>query len=129
MRIVINGTLPGLNEYTKANRANRYLGAKMKREAEDVVRFHLIQQARGKKVTSPVRLHFTWLEPTRRRDPDNIASAKKYILDAFVRSGLLPNDTQRWVKGFTDDFGVDRDHPRIEVEIREEGKDAKSKHL
>lgn len=128
MRIVINGTLPGLNEYTRANRTNPYAGAKMKREAEDVVRFHLIQQARGKKITSPVRLYFTWYEPTRRRDPDNVASAKKYILDAFVRAGLLPNDTQRWIKGFQDDFGVDRDHPRIEIEIREEGEDAKSEH-
>lgn len=119
MRIVINGTLPGLNAYTRANRTNRYLGARMKREAEDVVRFELLRQARGVKIKTPIRLSFTWIEPTRRRDPDNIASGKKYILDAFVKSGLLPNDSQKWIKGFSDSFEVDKEHPRIEIEISE----------
>lgn len=36
-KLVIHGTLPGLNEYIEAERTNRHLGAKMKRQSQQVV--------------------------------------------------------------------------------------------
>lgn len=50
---------------------------------------------------------------------DNIAFAKKFILDALVKKGVLKDDGWKWVKGFTDEFFVDKKNPRVEVEMEE----------
>lgn len=52
----------------------------------------------------PIRIHFHWIEENKRRDYDNIAFAKKFILDSLQKNGKLPNDNRKWVKGFSDDF-------------------------
>ena len=67
----------------------------------------------------PVVVSIEWYEPNRRRDLDNVASAKKFILDGLVRAGVLANDGQRHVTGFADTFHVDRERPRIVVSIIE----------
>jgi len=60
---------------------------------------------------------FAWHEPNRRRDADNVAFAKKFILDALVGLGVLPDDSRKYVTGFADEFHVDRQRPRIVVTI------------
>lgn len=93
--------LPGLNEYVRACRSNRFEGAKMKRENESAIAFYI----RGLPALSgPVRITFAWTEGNARRDLDNVAFAKKFILDALVKTGKLPNDDRRHVLGFTDTF-------------------------
>ena len=57
-------------------------------------------------IRQPVFFKFLWLEKNRKRDLDNIAFAKKFILDALVRKGVLPTDNQSVVKGFTDNFDI-----------------------
>ena len=47
-------------------------------------------------------MRFEWHERTKRRDPDNIASAKKFVLDALVKNGVLEDDSRKYVKGFYD---------------------------
>lgn len=54
------------------------------------------------KVSGAVMLRFEWHERTKKRDADNIASAKKFILDALVKMRVLPDDSRKYVKGFTD---------------------------
>lgn len=110
--------LSGLNEYTRACRANRYKGAAMKRTNQDIAALS-IRAARLKPYDGPVRVPITWVEPNMRRDPDNIRFAAKFVLDALVEEGVLPNDTQRYVKGISDRFLVNRNNPRIIVEIEE----------
>lgn len=44
-------------------------------------------------------MRFEWHEKTQRRDYDNIASAKKFILDALVKNGVLVDDSRKYVKG------------------------------
>ena len=117
--LTIDGKLPNLNDYTKACRANRYAGAEMKRKAEEKITAHIWEQLDGSRFTSPVRLGFRWYEPNKRRDLDNICLAKKFILDALVSAGTIPSDNWSGVHGFTDDFFVDKDCPRIEVDIFE----------
>lgn len=51
---------------------------------------------------------------------DNVSSyGRKVIQDALVKSGVLANDGWANIIGFTDEFAVDKMHPRIEVEIEE----------
>ena len=93
--------LPSYNDYTSANRANHYKGAKLKRDTQKLIMPFL----RGlPKFTKPVIITFTWLEGNKRRDLDNICSAKKEVIDSLVKCGKLIDDSYKYVKGFTDKF-------------------------
>ena len=93
--------LPSLNDYVNAERTNRFKGAKMKRDTQDAIKVYMRATIHFE---NPVRLHFHWIEKTSRRDLDNVAFAKKFILDALVELGVLTDDSQKYVKGFTDTF-------------------------
>ena len=99
--LFVLGKLPGLNEYIDACRENRYKAAKLKREAESLV---IWQARRIEKITARSKFVFTWYEHTRRRDPDNVAFAKKFVLDALQQCGKLKNDNSNFVSGFEDRF-------------------------
>ena len=118
--LVIHGKLPGLNELIDAERRHRQAGAKLKRDAERIVRMYIRQQFRGYKPKTPVTLYYYYYEANRRRDLDNIAGfAHKVIQDSLVKEGILANDGWEHIKGFFDSFSVDKQFPRIEVEIVE----------
>lgn len=117
-KLIISGRLPGLNEYIKANRNNKYDGARMKEGAEQLITAYIKQQLRENQFNSVV-LEFNWYEENQRRDKDNIAFAKKFILDALQANGVIPKDGWKHVKGFRDEFYIDKQRPRVEVIIRE----------
>ena len=119
-KLVIYGRLDNLNDYTKACRTDPCVGNRMKKKNEEIISGYIMQQMRGIRFDGRVYLHFTWIEPNRNRDLDNVCFAKKFILDALVSNGIIETDGWRGVSGFTDEFGVDADNPRIEVTI--EGK-------
>lgn len=114
MQITIKGRLVSLNEYINAERRNRFMAAKLKKEAQEMVSWQIksmpvIQEASF--------FHFEWHIPNKKRDPDNISSyGRKVILDAMVKSGKLENDNLKWVKGFTDTFVVS-DEDKVVVTI------------
>lgn len=94
----IPARLPSLNEMIAANRRNKYAGAKLKRETEEMIAAY-ITKSRITPVAMPCIVHMVFNEPTRKRDADNVESAKKFILDALVKSGILPGDSPRHVVG------------------------------
>lgn len=116
---VIRAKLPSLNDYILACRANRYKGAHFKHEVEEVIGWN-IKQALVKKTlhptSDPITVIFKWHEKTKRRDADNIASAKKYILDAMQQQGVIPNDNRKHIRGFTDII-IDDTEDYVEVEL------------
>lgn len=119
-KIVVTGRLQSLNEYIDAERSNRFRAAKMKRDAQQKVMI-CIRKCLGMWTASePVVMHYTWVEPNRRRDLDNIcAFARKVIQDALVASGVLSGDGWAQIAGFDDRFLIDARCPRVEVEIEE----------
>lgn len=120
-RLVIKGRLPGLNEYTNACRTNPRAGNQMKRDAQDLVMWHILQQIRGRRFEKPVFILFTFYEQDRRRDRDNVASfARKVIQDALVKCDTLKDDGWDYVTGYLDKFQVDKKNPRIVVEFIEQ---------
>lgn len=118
--LTIPGTLPNLNDYIAAERANRHKGAKMKADSGNIVAVAIRQCLRGVKIEKPVEMNYFWYEPNKRRDKDNISSfGRKVIQDALVQCGVLKDDGWKYVVGFSDRFEVDRENPRIEVLIKE----------
>ncbi|MBQ6092218.1 MAG: hypothetical protein IJL00_00910 [Clostridia bacterium] len=93
--------LPSLNEYIAVCRCNKYKAAKFKRDIDANIALYLRDLPQ---FDEPIEIHFVWIESNRRRDYDNVASAKKFILDALVKSGKLKDDNRKCVKGFRDSF-------------------------
>ena len=119
-RLVIPGRFPSLNDYIAAERKNRQLAAKMKRD-ETLRVATLAQNSDLPKFEKPVHVYFTWVEPNKRRDIDNVAFAKKFILDGLVDAGVLKGDSRKYVTGFVDHFAtVDKHDPRVMVTITDE---------
>lgn len=118
--LTIPGTLNNLNDYICAERANRLKGAKMKSRNERIVAMAIRQCMSDVQIDKPVLMEYTWIEPNKRRDKDNISSfGRKVIQDALVSTGVLKNDGWKHVDSFSDKFEVDKINPRIEVRIRE----------
>lgn len=119
--LIIHGKLNNLNDYTSACRTNPYKGSQMKKENEAKVLQEIYSQFGRLRITKPVRMEYIWYEPNKRRDLDNISSfGRKVIQDALVASKVLQNDGWDNIKGFSDEFYVDKKNPRIEVLIVEE---------
>ena len=118
IKIVIPGTMPGFNEIVDAaKRGNRRYQPynDIKRENTDAVTWLSKKVPKKKKIF----LDITWIEKNRRRDPDNIASAVKFIWDGLVEGGVIKNDGWKQNGGWSNRFDVDKENPRIEVIIRE----------
>lgn len=114
---IIEGRLPSLNDYTRACRSHWSKGAKFKREVETPI-IWCIKAALNAGTLRPVEgriaLHIEWHERDKRRDVDNIASAKKFILDAMQRAGIIKNDSREFVAGVYDEVIDDkRDFVRV----------------
>ena len=120
LTFTVPGRLPGLNEYTRACRSSARVGNRCKQAAQRTVRWG-INEAALSPITDPVFISFSWYEPNRRRDLDNVAFAKKFILDALVAAGVLSDDRRKCVTGFSDEFHVDQRCPRVVVTIERTG--------
>lgn len=116
----IHGRLDGLNEYTAANRTSAAFGNKVKQRNQKLVA-EAIKAAGIKPMRTPVAITYTWYEKPkgRVRDRDNVTFAKKYINDALVEQGILPDDGWNQIVRITDRCWRVTDNPRIEVEIEE----------
>lgn len=129
LTLTIPGRLDALNEYTKANRTSAIVGANMKKKHErkimQYIDVQLLHTDEKFKPIAKAHVTFKWVEPNMMRDPDNIAFAKKFILDALVTKGILAGDGWKVIKGFSDDFAVSKDRPRIEVYIQEKEEELK----
>ena len=117
-KIVINGKLAGLNEYISAINDNRYIGNKLKQDVTSMCALAFRAQCRKK--FEKISVIFKWFEPDKRRDKDNIASAKKFIFDGMQEAGVIDNDNWAHIKGFSDEFYIDKLNPRVEVLVYEE---------
>lgn len=118
MKVVISGTFPGLNEYIDANRISRgrwNKGNAMKQRDQQLIASQLPRW----RTEGPVRLEYRFYCPNRKKDLDNISGYfHKVFQDALVMRGVIPDDGWRYIRGFSDDFFVDKANPRIEIDIK-----------
>ena len=117
-KITIRGKLTGLNEYTNACRRNPYVGANMKKRAQEFIGWQIPRDCKGL-MLSGVTIRFAWFEKDRRRDEDNVKSAKKFLLDALVENRVIAGDGQRHIIQLIDEpLQIDKGNPRVEIEIK-----------
>ena len=125
IKIKIPLKLPDLNEFIakcKIQRGTWNAGNSLKRKTQDDLFVFLLKLPQIKR---PARIHFIWHEQNKRRDPDNIAFAKKFILDAMQECGRIANDGQKNILGFIDDVICDGSYA-VEM-IIEEGRTNENK--
>ena len=128
-KLIIDGRLPCLNDYLKAERQTirakgkfTTKGNEMKHDTQELIIWQIRQQLRGLHITRPVILKYDFWEDSRKRDLDNVSAfAMKVTQDSLVLAGVLDNDGWKNITGFTSQFYLDRENPRIEVTIIEVG--------
>jgi hypothetical protein len=116
-RLWLPWRLPGLNEIIGAAKGcgGRGLGySTMKSKTTQDIAWQ-IKAARIPPLKA-ARFKFTWAEPSRQRDKDNIAAGRKFIMDAFKLVKVWGNDGWKQVIGWSDEFQVS-DKPGVLVEI------------
>ena len=120
-KFIIEGRLWGLNDWNETckSKYGQQAASRYKRETEQNIGWYIKKWLGNWQTDKKVYLRFLWVEPNRKRDLDNIAFAKKFIQDALVKQGVIPNDGWKNIRGFSDEFDVDAKHPRIEVDIIE----------
>jgi hypothetical protein len=113
MSVDIPVGLPGLNEQIRAasviyskkgsNRRTEY--TEMKHFFTERVATEL--RAQGcipDKPYDQIKVAFEWFEPQKRRDPDNIRAAAKFVMDGLVWAGIIKNDNLTHVRGLSDEY-------------------------
>lgn len=112
----------GLNEYTAACRSNKYKGAKLKKLYTDVAYTAALEAKLRDKWETPtkkVKVICIWHERYQRRDPDNIASGIKFVLDGLVKAQVIKDDSQRYIHGMPMHFLEYNKVPGVQVTIIE----------
>lgn len=112
------GRLPGMNDIIAVSKKGK--GAYqpyslMKKYYQDILRGYF-NKLPGYEV---IKITIDWYEPNQRRDVDNITAGTKFIMDSLVQTSVIKDDSQRYVKSITHNIFVDKENPRIIVNIEE----------
>lgn len=108
-----------LNEYIelcKKRKGNYNPAQSYKHKVQNEIVMHIKRQ-RIKKIKRPIRVRFIWYEATKRRDKDNVAFGKKFLLDGMQSAGILPSDNNQWIAGFAGEDFIYGKGQKVVVEI------------
>lgn len=107
---------PTLNEYIDCERGSTIAAAAMKKKCTEHVMVQCIEQGIPP-VAGKVDLLFEWHSSTR-HDPDNVAFAKKFILDGLQLAGVLENDNRKFIGTMADEI-IQDDEDYVVLHITE----------
>ena len=114
-RVWIPGPLPGMNDF--AGKKSRWHYRQLKANWGMSIGLRI-----GMAKLTPmarVAVWFDWREKNKRRDPDNIMTGAKFVLDALVDRHILPDDGWAEIAGIRHTFVVDASHPGVMVTLEE----------
>lgn len=115
MIFIFDGEFPDLN--TTINRTKSHWSGYSSTKAIVTDRVAWLAKSYNQSFKGAVDIKFKWFLRNRKKDPDNITFAKKYILDGLVKAGVLENDSFKFINSFSDTWEVANTKPRVEVEI------------
>lgn len=124
-KLVVNGFDSGLNELLGARlydfRTKKYrnnVKANNDKICCNAIRFS--KELKGRKIDKPIVIHYKFYCKNKRRDRLNVASCfEKSFADALQLCNVIKNDGWDDILGVTYDFAIDKNNPRILVEIEE----------
>ena len=116
VKLIIPGELPTMNEIINKSKTHWAKYGQMKGIYDDTVAWFATQQEIP--FFEAVKLNITYFRKNKRVDPDNISAGKKFIIDGLVKSGVLENDGWKEIKGFEENWKVDKNNPRVEVVLK-----------
>jgi len=114
--IFIEGEFVQLNDYIRAERANKYEGARIKHTESLRAAYACFDTPPVSQY--PVSITFTWIRKDRRADPDNVSFAAKFILDGMVRAGILKDDGMHEIARISHEFTVDKHSQGVRVTVQ-----------
>lgn len=114
MQVQIDFRFTELNKYINAERGNKYAAAEIKENETQVARLAFCNEKPAQGL--PLELTFKWYCTDMRRNPDNIAFAKKFIIDGMVAAGYIENDGWKQIGTLRDEFYL-AECDRVVVEI------------
>lgn len=116
-------TMPDLNDYLHDCARHPQVGAKMKRDYMMVCCNAIRRQLPRVKIHNPIVIHYRFYEIDKKRDKGNIfAFTDKVFEDALQKCEVIKNDGWSDIENFTHEFFIDKQNPRIEIEIEEKEK-------
>jgi len=116
MEITINYRFTSLNDYILAERTNRHVAAKIKRQ--ETLAAQLAANGKDAWKMYPADVTFYWHCADGRTDPDNISFAQKFILDGLVNAGVLLNDGWKQIGSIRHEFIIDKYNEFVVVELK-----------
>lgn len=99
-KFIIDSNLPTFNEYSDAERTNRYLAANMKKRFTEICSKYALNLP--KNIPGRYDVFFRFYRANKEHDTDNIYFGKKFILDGLVKAGVIKTDGQSTVRWHLD---------------------------
>lgn len=117
MKLVIPLPLIDLNTYIRVERGHWSKAAKAKKECTNICKIHSLKaKNEGLEIPTPFKATFEWYVKDKRKDLDNIAFQKKFILDGMIEAGLIENDGYKQHRQSEDIYLIDKNE-RVEIEF------------
>lgn len=116
MKIIIEGEFPTLNQVIKASKSHYMAYANQKKQFTTLT---MLSVKNKPKIDFKANYHFTWYRKTKRADPDNVTVGQKYVFDGLIKAGLIENDGWKEVGNISHSFRIDKENPRLELEVTE----------
>jgi hypothetical protein len=113
----IEYVLPDLNTYIDAERSNRYIAAKLKKDATEEVEFACISKRNIVNPNCQYNVNIHWIVPTNKKDADNIFFGVKFILDGIVKAGVLNGDGRKNINNITHTIETIKNKYLINVQL------------
>ena len=89
-----------MNEMIRTARGNRYAAAAQKKKYTNLIAEEIMVQT-ARPQYEAISLDMTWIETKKKRDPDNVFAAVKFILDGLKTSGIIDDDDRDHVASIT----------------------------
>lgn len=117
-RLIIDNEIMTFNQYDNKTRGNKFAAATVKKTESERVAW-LAKASKLKPLKNKTDFRFTFYCKNKMKDKDNIMFQQKFIFDGLQLAGILKNDGWNEIGKLSYDFAVDKENPRIEIEMSE----------
>ena len=117
----VQGELPDLNTIIKESKRGRG-NWQPYNDLKHEYTIRVMAACRGIEPFNKIDIDIEWICKNKRKDKDNIMAGTKFVLDGLVVAGIIDNDGWKEIGHITHGFIVDKENPRVLVELTEVGK-------